>query len=156
MLTTDDKTSRMNRKNAKKIHYGEGTKTEGITKSRATAGFSTLHRDHRPLTVFEKKFLLCVERGDVVSVRNFLENHKNTERDKFSIDCVDPLGRTALILAIENENIDLIDVLLKHKASPRDALLHAISEEYVEAVETLLRHEERIHVPNTPYVSISC
>lgn len=27
------------------------------------------HHRERPLTVFEKKFLLCAERGDVVSVR---------------------------------------------------------------------------------------
>lgn len=76
------------------------------------------------------------------------------ESSKFDINCIDPLGRTALVLAIENENMGLIDVLLKHGIRSGDSLLHAISEEYVEAVETLLRHEESIHTPNTPYVSL--
>lgn len=57
------------------------------------------------------------------------------------------------MLAIENENMELMECLLKNGASPGDALLHAISEEYVEAVERLLIHEESIHVPNTSYVS---
>ena len=86
---------------------------------------------------------------------SFLKGLNQLDRGKFSIDCVDPLGRTALVLAIENENMELIESLLKNGASPGDALLHAISEEYVEAVERLLIHEESIHVPNTPYVSIN-
>ena len=49
--------------------------------------------------------------------------------------------------------MELIQILLRHGASPGDSLLHAISEEYVEAVETLLLHEESIHRPNEPYVS---
>lgn len=118
-----------------------------------TAGLMAHHRE-RPLTVYEKKFLLCVERGDTVSVRKFLTSHQNlTTTGKFSIDCHDPLGRTALILAIENENMDMIELLLSSGASLGDSLLHAISEEYVEAVEALLKHEEQIHKPGTPYVS---
>lgn len=84
---------------------------------------------------------------------SFLKGKDKLEKGKFSIDCVDPLGRTALVLAIENENMELMECLLKNGASPGDALLHAISEEYVEAVERLLIHEESIHVSNTPYVS---
>jgi hypothetical protein len=85
-------------------------------------------------------------------LKSFLKGCTKLDTGKFSIDCADPLGRTALVLAIENENIELIECLLKNGASPGDALLHAISEEYVEAVERLLIHEESIHVPNTPYV----
>lgn len=87
------------------------------------------------------------------SPHSFLSGLGTKDKDKFNIDCVDPLGRTALVLAIENENMQLIECLLTHGASPGDALLHAISEEYVEAVERLLIHEESIHVPNTLYVS---
>ena len=83
--------------------------------------------------------------------RSFLKNTSRLDKSQFSIDCVDPLGRTALVLAIENENMPLIECLLKHGASPGDALLHAISEEYVEAVERLLIHEEGIHIPGRPY-----
>ena len=52
-----------------------------------------------------------------------------------NIDCVDPLGRTALLMAIDNENLEMIELLLEFKVETKDALLHAIHEEYVEAVE---------------------
>lgn len=69
------------------------------------------------------------------------------------LNCVDPLNRSALIAAIENENIELIRLLLEEGIKVKDALLHSISEEYVEAVETLLLWEEEHHEPGTPYVS---
>jgi len=42
-----------------------------------------------------------------------LELHKD-EPDVLSSDCVDPLGRSAIIMAIENENYELIQLLLHH------------------------------------------
>lgn len=71
---------------------------------------------------------------------------------QLNINCVDPLNRSALIAAIENENIELIRILLEADIKVNDALLHAISEEYVEAVELLLCHEETNHKPGEPYV----
>lgn len=102
----------------------------------------------------------------------------------FNLDCVDPLNRSALISAIENENIDLIHILLEkgihvkvqyqhHMCKTKqnlnvcfelkfsacmqlqDALLHAIKEEYVEAVEVLLEWEEQNHKPGERYVNIN-
>lgn len=73
--------------------------------------------------------------------------------EDLDINCVDPLNRSALIAAIENENIELIRLLLEKGIKVKDALLHSISEEYVEAVETLLLWEEDNHEPGTPYVS---
>lgn len=67
---------------------------------------------------------------------------------------MDPLNRSALISAIENENIELIRILLEFGIKVKDALLHAISEEYVEAVEMLLYHEETTHQSGQPYVSV--
>ncbi|KAG8194409.1 hypothetical protein JTE90_011020 [Oedothorax gibbosus] len=101
------------------------------------------------LSVFEKKFLLCSERGDVPAVRTLLSKHKNNAR--FSINCRDAIGRTALVVAIENENMELIELLLNNEIEAGDALLHAISEEYVEAVEVLLQHEEKIYVAGKQY-----
>lgn len=72
--------------------------------------------------------------------------------DQLNINCIDPLNRTALISAIENENMDLIKLLLELGIKVKDALLHAIKEEYVEAVELLLSWEEKIHKPGEPYV----
>lgn len=65
---------------------------------------------------------------------------------------MDPLNRSVLISAIENENFDLITLLLEEGVQVGDALLHAISEEYVEAVEELLQWEEQNHKEGTPYV----
>ena len=32
-----------------------------------------------------------------------------------NIDCVDPLGRTALLMAIDNENLEMVELLLENK-----------------------------------------
>lgn len=60
-----------------------------------------------------------------------------------NINCVDPLGRTALLVAIEHDNIDLLHLLLTVGVEVGDALLHAISEENIEAVRILLEHAQR-------------
>jgi ankyrin repeat protein len=61
--------------------------------------------------------------------------------NNININCVDPLGRTALQIAIENENIEMIEMLLRAHVEIGDALLHAINEENVEAVELILNHQ---------------
>lgn len=63
------------------------------------------------------------------------------------------MNRSALIAAIENENIELTRLLLENGIEVKDALLHAISEEYVEAVDLLLHWEEEHHEPEKPYVN---
>ena len=65
----------------------------------------------------------------------------------------DWLARTALLMAIDNENLEMVEVLLENKVETKDALLHAINEEFVEAVEVLLDHEESIHAEGEPWVS---
>ncbi|XP_018009599.1 transient receptor potential protein [Hyalella azteca] len=106
------------------------------------------------LTPEEKRYMLYVERGDVASVKHILKKgHKENQRKEksFNMNCVDPLGRTALVIAVENENLDMINTLLAEKIEPTDSLLHAIAEEYVEGVEVLLQHEESIHKPDELY-----
>jgi transient receptor potential cation channel subfamily C protein 4 len=68
-----------------------------------------------------------------------------------NINCLDPLGRSALLigfyikkipflsilwyfllLAIEYENIEMIELLLSYNVDTGEALLHAIDEEFVE------------------------
>lgn len=78
---------------------------------------------------------------------------KAQETDFININCVDPLGRSALLMAIDNENLEMVELLIEHKVETKDALLHAISEEFVEAVEVLLDHEKTIHQPGEPHVS---
>ncbi|XP_031341305.1 transient receptor potential-gamma protein isoform X1 [Photinus pyralis] len=107
------------------------------------------HQEMAQLSLDEKKFLLAVERGDVASTRRMLQRAQET--DYININCVDPLGRSALLMAIDNENLEMVELLIEHKVETKDALLHAISEEFVEAVEVLLDHEETIHKPEEPH-----
>ncbi|KAL0116996.1 hypothetical protein PUN28_010099 [Cardiocondyla obscurior] len=102
------------------------------------------------LSPVEKHFLLSAERGDCATVKRLIEENRD-HPEVLNINCVDPLNRSALIAAIENENIDLINLLLELGIEMKDALLHAIKEEYVEAVELLLEWEERIHKQGQPY-----
>ncbi|XP_075153159.1 transient receptor potential cation channel gamma [Haematobia irritans] len=97
------------------------------------------HQEIRQLTLEEKKFLLAVERGDMAGTRRMLMKAQDT--DYININCVDPLGRTALLMAIDNENLEMVELLISYNVDTKDALLHSISEEFVEAVEVLLDHE---------------
>jgi ankyrin repeat protein len=78
---------------------------------------------------------------------------KATDTGYINVNCVDPLGRSALLMAIDNENLEMVELLLDHRVDTKDALLHAISEEFVEAVEVLLDHEATRHTPGEPHVS---
>ncbi|KAH8383307.1 hypothetical protein KR009_007970 [Drosophila setifemur] len=101
------------------------------------------------LSDVEKNFILACERGDLPGVKKLLEEYLGS--DKFNLNCTDPMNRSALISAIENENFDLMVLLLENNIEVGDALLHAISEEYVEAVEELLQWEETNHKEGQPY-----
>ncbi|XP_068627674.1 transient receptor potential-gamma protein-like [Battus philenor] len=103
------------------------------------------HQEMAVLSLDEKKYLLGVERGDVAGTRRVLQRARDTGH--INVDCVDPLGRSALLMAIDNENLEMVELLLEFGVETRDALLHAISEEFVEAVEALLDHEERTRKP---------
>ncbi|KAL6437806.1 hypothetical protein ACFW04_004272 [Cataglyphis niger] len=106
------------------------------------------HQEMATLSLQEKKYLLAVERGDVASVRRMLQKAHDAD---ININCVDPLGRSALLMAIDNENLEMVELLIEHKVDTKDALLHAISEEFVEAVEVLLEHEESLHRNGEPH-----
>ncbi|RWS07648.1 transient receptor potential-gamma protein-like protein [Dinothrombium tinctorium] len=107
----------------------------------------TQSMQYKQLTLFEKKFLLAVERGDLAGVRRYCD----TAPEDFNINCCDPLGRSALLMAIDNENLDMIELLIDRGVEMKDALLHAINEEFVESVELLLDQENQIHVQGTPH-----
>ncbi|XP_048481479.1 transient-receptor-potential-like protein [Plutella xylostella] len=103
----------------------------------------------KALTLDEKKYLLAVERGDMANVRRILQ--KAHRKKHIDINCVDSLGRGALTLAIEGENMEMVELLIIMEVQTKDALLQAINSEFVEAVELLLEHEEIIHKPGEPY-----
>jgi len=64
------------------------------------------------LTSTEKKFLLTAERGDVSGLQKLIQEFRS-QPEELNINCVDPLERSALIAAIENENIELVHLLLE-------------------------------------------
>jgi ankyrin repeat protein len=72
-------------------------------------------------------------------VRHYLEAVREGKMN-ININCVDPLGRTALLIVIEHDNIDLLHLLLTAGVEVGDALLHAISEENVEAVRLIIEY----------------
>ncbi|XP_011298063.1 transient-receptor-potential-like protein [Fopius arisanus] len=97
----------------------------------------------RPLSIEEKKYLLAVERGDLANVRRMLQLAAKPNKAKsIDVNCVDSLGRGALTLAIESENLEMVELLVVMGVETRDSLLYAIDQEFVEAVELLLEHEE--------------
>lgn len=78
-------------------------------------------------------------------------------RHHIEINCVDSLGRGALTIAIDGENLEMVELLVIMGVQTKDALLQAINAEFVEAVELLLEHEELIHADGELYVScIKC
>ncbi|KAI4463491.1 transient receptor potential channel [Holotrichia oblita] len=103
----------------------------------------------KALSLEEKKYLLAVERGDMANVRRILEKAQHFNIP--NINCVDSLGRNALTLAIDGENLEMVELLVVMGVETKDALLHSINVEFVEAVELLLDHEELIHKDGEPY-----
>lgn len=77
------------------------------------------------------------------------------ETEYININCVDPLGRSALLMAIDNENLEMVELLINYSVDTKDALLHAISEEFVEAVEMLLDHEDTAQTKEGNHVSFN-
>ncbi|VEL37166.1 unnamed protein product [Protopolystoma xenopodis] len=63
----------------------------------------------------------------------------------FNPNCVDPLGRRAVTIAIEYDQIEILALLLRHNLELGDALLHAISEENIEAVHMIVQAQEDRH-----------
>ncbi|KAM9552967.1 short transient receptor potential channel 1 [Salvelinus alpinus] len=89
-------------------------------------------------TLDEKLFLLACEKGDYYMVKRLLE-----EKTELNINCVDVLGRDAVTISIENQNLDILKLLLEHGCQATDALLVAIDSEVVGAVDILLNHRPR-------------
>ncbi|XP_064422738.1 short transient receptor potential channel 5a [Latimeria chalumnae] len=107
------------------------------------------YRDRIPLQIVraevelspeEKAYLNAVEKGDYASMKHALEEAEIYYN--ININCMDPLGRSALLIAIENENLEIMELLLSHNVYVGDALLYAIRKEVVGAVELLLNHRK--------------
>ncbi|CAM9384807.1 unnamed protein product [Bubo scandiacus] len=97
-------------------------------------------RAEAELSLEEKAYLSAVEKGDYASVKHALQEAEIYYN--ININCMDPLGRSALLIAIENENLEIMELLLSHSVYVGDALLYAIRKEVVGAVELLLNYRK--------------
>ncbi|XP_034638582.1 short transient receptor potential channel 5 [Trachemys scripta elegans] len=97
-------------------------------------------RAEAELSLEEKAYLIAVEKGDYASVKHALQEAEIYYN--ININCMDPLGRSALLIAIENENLEIMELLLSHSIYVGDALLYAIRKEVVGAVELLLSYRK--------------
>ncbi|KAK3740744.1 hypothetical protein RRG08_048986 [Elysia crispata] len=87
----------------------------------------------------ERAFLDAVEKGDLPSVARWLSG--TADRCPVSVNCTDMLGRSAIQIAVDNENIELVELLLKQEGVKiGDALLYAIREGVYRIVEMLIEH----------------
>ncbi|KAI3376093.1 hypothetical protein L3Q82_016619 [Scortum barcoo] len=109
------------------------------------------YRDRIPLQIVraevelsaeERAYLTAVEKA-YLRVTTLGVKHALREAEVYynmDVNCLDPLGRSALLIAIENENLEIMELLLDHGIHTGDALLYAIRKEVVGAVELLLSH----------------
>jgi hypothetical protein len=75
--------------------------------------------------VIGRKSIPFCYRGDVSTAKSIIKAMERRPQI-FDMNCVDPLGRSALIIAVENENRDMIEMLLETGIKIKDALLVAI------------------------------
>lgn len=90
------------------------------------------------LSKTEEHFLEAAEYGNIPEVRRMLE-----ELPDLNVNCVNYMGQNAMQLAVANEHLEVIELLLRRKNLSRigDALLLAISKGYIRIVEALLCHQ---------------
>ncbi|XP_032981367.1 short transient receptor potential channel 1 isoform X2 [Rhinolophus ferrumequinum] len=62
-------------------------------------------------TLNEKLFLLACDKGDYYMVKKILEENNSGD---LNINCIDVLGRNAVTITIENENLDILQLLLDY------------------------------------------
>jgi hypothetical protein len=82
-------------------------------------------------------FVHACENGDYLTVSKILDDTKD-----FSIDVTDNIGRSALRIAIENEHLEVVQILINRADGQklREALLLAIFLGHSQIAESILRH----------------
>ena len=53
----------------------------------------------------------CAERGDMPTMLRLL-----SDQEPLNVNCTDMLGRSALLIAVDNENAEIVEMLLKYEA----------------------------------------
>ncbi|XP_054722030.1 transient-receptor-potential-like protein [Uloborus diversus] len=84
----------------------------------------------------ERIFLEAAERGDKATMVRCLQ-----PPNPVSVNCTNILGRSAIQIAADNENVEIVELLLEQEnVKIGDALLYAISEGVYKIVEMLINH----------------
>ncbi|XP_076002106.1 short transient receptor potential channel 6 isoform X2 [Genypterus blacodes] len=101
------------------------------------AGYMFCAQSSSSISLTEELFLDAAEYGNIPEVRRVLE------LSSLNVNCVNYMGQNALQLAVANEHLEVIKLLLQKKNLARigDALLLAISKGYVRIVEAILSHQ---------------
>lgn len=90
----------------------------------------------------EHVYLTAAVQGDVPIIRQSLEEAEAS----LNINCVDYMGRSALHLAVDSENIEVIELLLEkiNFECVEESLLHAISKGATKIVRVIIEHPNYI------------
>uniref|UniRef100_A0A8R1HR56 ANK_REP_REGION domain-containing protein n=1 Tax=Caenorhabditis japonica TaxID=281687 RepID=A0A8R1HR56_CAEJA len=87
----------------------------------------------------ERRFLEAAELGNKPTLQEFLIYHDGERR--LNVNCLDSMGRTALEIAVDNENMEVVELLLQQPdIRVGNALLCAIREGVYRLVEVLVNH----------------
>ncbi|WKX99872.1 hypothetical protein Q1695_014614 [Nippostrongylus brasiliensis] len=96
-------------------------------------------RTHDMISPQERRFLEASERGDKPTLQECLLTKEG--ETPLNVNCLDSMGRSALEIAVDNENIEVVDMLLKHPdIRIGNALLCAIREGVYRLVEMQVNH----------------
>ncbi|XP_070196707.1 transient-receptor-potential-like protein [Littorina saxatilis] len=107
----------------------------GISSRNVTIPLETIKHGSK-MDPMERVFLEAVEKGDKPSVMRCLAGP-----NPVSVNCTDMLGRSAIQIAVDNENTELVELLLNEDGVEiGDALLYAIREGVYKIVEMLIEH----------------
>ncbi|XP_022085140.1 short transient receptor potential channel 4-like isoform X3 [Acanthaster planci] len=90
----------------------------------------------------EKLFLAAAENGDKKAIMYALEKAPD-----LNINCSDKDGRSALVIAIQNGNSDIIKLLLEHSVQLGDALLRAVDEQFTNAAQMICEYIKQKNIP---------
>ncbi|XP_033754245.1 short transient receptor potential channel 3-like [Pecten maximus] len=99
----------------------------------------------RQLVDIEDEFLHAAEFGDVPTVKQLVDRNAD-----LNVDCIDALGRTALRLAVKNEHLEVVEILLDRSSELhiQESVLQAISASHVQIAETILKHRRYLDLWN--------
>ncbi|CAI5445881.1 unnamed protein product [Caenorhabditis angaria] len=87
----------------------------------------------------ERRFLEAAERGDKPTLLECLNYHDGIKL--LNVNCLDSMGRTALEIAVDNENMEVVELLLQQPTIRiGNALLCAIREGVYRLVEMQVNH----------------